>query len=402
MYNVIMHKRQWFRQDWGRILIVYLIWQGLVLLAAVGFTRDTILPFTPSYSRPQLIADSLLPPWLSHWAGFDGVHYITIVESGYFGTGGIQAFFPLYPALIWLLHQTGLPIILSGLIIAWVCTYFFLLLWWQELQARYGRRVAWWGLVIILILPGSFFLGAMYTESLFLVLLLAWWRTYQRGQYPLMTVIGIALTATRIVGVVAVAALVLDLLIQAWHNKAWSANLWHRLTWISLSSLGLLGYMAYLAWCFGDPLYFATVQSSFGAGRDASHLILLPQVLWRYAKMFYYGLPLSLKTYAIVLELGVSLAYLGGLIMTGWQNWRARGQIYPWYAWWFAVGAYLLPTLTGSFSSMPRYSLVCLVIAVALARWSAQNPRWGLLFACLSGLMMMFNALLFLQGFWLA
>jgi hypothetical protein len=215
-------------------------------------------------------------------------------------------------------------------------------------------------------------------------------------------VLGVGLSATRIIGVLAVGAVGVDFLGKKIKEKRLDRRAVIDLLLIGMGVSGLVAYMIYLGGRFGDPLLFSSVQSSFGSGRDTSHLVLLPQVFFRYAKMFYYGLPWDLKTYAIVQELTLSLIYLGGLVMTGWRNYQMKKEIYPWSWWLFSVGAYLVPPLTGNLSSMTRYTLVCLVVVVAAGRFFAKRGFYGVGLLSGSGVIMLINLLLFVQGFWVA
>lgn len=386
-----------------QISIIYGCWWGLLLLLAAIFATDTILPFTPTYASVENVTQSGLPAALARWGGFDGVHYYSIAAHGYQSARGIQAFFPLYPLLVALIGSLLPNYILSGVLLAGCCSLIFLLLTHQYLRQNYSPRLAWWWLAVWLTNPASFFLVSFYTESLFLLLLFLTWLTYKNKAYRWSGFWGMLLTASRVVGVVAVAVLVLAYLYRAYKTQ----QLFTRQTlvqalYLGSGVLGLLAYCLYLWWQFADPLLFVHVQNDFGAGRQTDSLVLLPQVLWRYGKMFYYGLPLNSKTYAIVQELILSVT--GGLILiiTGWQNYRDLKPFYPWEWWLFSVGAFMLPTLTGSFSSMPRYLLVCLVIPLFFSRLGNKRPLLGVVGLTLSALLLSVNLLLFIAGLWVA
>jgi len=204
------------------------------------------------------------------------------------------------------------------------------------------------------------------------------------------------------VGVIAVSAIIVEHLYHAWQEHYLTKlETWLTVGIISLGCLGLVTYMVYLGINFGDPLYFMTVQSSFGAGRETSHLILLPQVYYRYAKMFIIGLPWDWKTYAIAQELILSTLYLLGLGCALWENYR-RQEVYPWSWLLFSAGAFIVPTLTGNFSSMPRYLLVCLVINILMSKYLHQKRWQTTLFYLVCGSLMLINLLLFVQGYWVS
>ena len=85
------------------------------------------------------------------------------------------------------------------------------------------------------------------------------------------------------------------------------------ITVVSLTLLGLGSYMFYLWRVFGDPLYFFHLQSEFGAGRQEG-IILLPQVIWRYIKIFM-TVPHDWKFFSFIQEFIFSLVTLGSLLI---------------------------------------------------------------------------------------
>jgi hypothetical protein len=160
--------------------------------------------------------------------------------------------------------------------------------------------------------------------------------------------------------------------------------------------------MAYLQLEFSDPLYFLTVQSEFGAGRQ-SQLITLPQVVWRYLKILWTTRPFDLKYFIYVQEFVLSLGAGLALLAMAYRSWRQRAnskQLLIWIPYLLFAGiAYALPTLTGNFSSMPRYLLACFVLFIYIGQW-----RWPyfFLYLTISGLLLIINLLLFTQGYWVA
>ncbi len=392
-----------FSYSWFKILLLFITWQVTLVCFAHIFTQGHLLPFTPSYPGFEFLAQLHSSPLIYRWAGFDGYHYLTIAREGYLQTGGVQAFFPLYPLLIRFLTPVFFSPLLAGLFISSLSFYGFLLLGYQLLQKKYHSNIAWWFILIFLFSPASFFFIALYSESLFLFLTMATFYAYYHRHYPLVAFFGFLLSATRIIGILVPLAIGLDYLYHLYRSRqAIKLTQIKPLFFISLSFLGLFSYMLYLWHHFNDPLYFRTVQQMFASGRETSRFILLPQVYFRYFKMFYFGLPSTWKTYAIVQEFILTTFYLFGLIYTFWQNLRLRRLIYPWSWWIFSALAFIVPTMTGNFSSMTRYVLVSFVVTILLAKLYSRHPRLGFIFSFLSFIILLLNLLLFLQGFWVA
>ena len=92
----------------------------------------------------------------------------------------------------------------------------------------------------------------------------------------------------------------------------------------------------------------------------------------------------------------MSMIVLGIL---GYWTWKYRKSTEQIAVLVFSWGAFLLPTFTGSFSSMPRYVMVCLPIYFLLA----QLPKkWWLASISVMTFLLIVNTILFIQGYWIA
>lgn len=383
---------------------LFIIWLIIIFGLSTFFTQDLLLPFAPSYAGSEILAAN--SPWktLARLSGFDGIHYYHIIEQGYQNIAGVQAFFPLYPLLIKLLASIiPLSPIVIGVSISIICFYLFLRWSFNDLRQDYSAKIAWWWVWIWLSFPSSFFLFCFYTESLFLLLLWLAFRAYQRRHFGKLLLFGGLLSATRLVGAVAITAIALDFLYQSWQQKTYRQLVfWRQLLIIAVSNWGLVAYGLYLQITFGDPLLFVHVQSVHFSGRQTDKLITIPQVIYRYGKMFFANIPLSWKTYALTQEFIFSLLALALLIIIAIKAWREKKMPLPLVWWLFSVGAFVLPTLTGSFASMPRYLLACICLPAFLAIIFAQKKIWGQIFLLCCWCLLSINLLLFIAGLWVA
>jgi hypothetical protein len=387
------------------ILLLLVGWRSVLFL--LGIVAHYVVPYKPSFPYAEtLLLSRPLPQWLVSWANFDGVHYLTIIEKGYIGTGLIQAFFPLFPISIKILSLLPIDPVIIGLCISNAAFIAVSFLFYKYLAAK-DLQLAKWSLFAFLLFPTSFFLGAFYTESLFLLLIIASLWSAEKKKWLYAALFAGLASATRIVGIFLIPALLLELLQQHSNPKK---HLFKQLTDISLyiktltnhfkeivliglGSLGLIAYMVYLQLNFNDPFYFFHVQSEFGGGRQES-LVLLPQVIWRYVKIFITYRPFDLKYFAFVQEFVLTaLAYLGLIF-------AAKNVRWSWTL--FGLLAITLPTLTGTFSSMPRYVLAALPIFVLFGEMlSKKNNIWKIILG-ISALLLVCNTLLFIQGYWVA
>jgi len=230
---------------------------------------------------------------LNFW---DAGWYKHIIQNGYclepFGDEGGDAanwaFFPLLPMIVGFFHKlTGLEIYLvastiSTLFLAAliVITFHYIM----ETRESVGEAV---GVSMVLSFgPYSLYFSMLYTESLYLLLLMLVLYFLQKEKYLAMGIAGALLSGTRNTGVMVVFAVgvkvladycmsakeqkgVLDFIKVTFRN-------WKLVLGVCLIPLGLFAFMAYLGWKMGDPLAFLHVQVAWG-GEIGNPLA----VLWR-------------------------------------------------------------------------------------------------------------------------
>lgn len=395
------------------VLKLFFLLQLVVVFS--WFLGEKFLPMRETFSGKGL-GEMISQPLVWSRANFDGFHYTKIARDGYQYLQ--QAFFPFYPKLIKFFQPVFRSFIVSGIFIS---SLFFLLFLWlmKKLLEEEGEKeeAIKKTLLFLVLFPTSFYFVSVYTESLFLflVLLSFWWA--KRKQWLLAGLTAGLASYTRLVGIFLFPALVYEYYQSESKRKMKERLLAARkalieklsfkyllyffksrwphfknLTFLSLSSWGLLSYMYYLKRTTSDWFYFARVQPDFGAQRSVNKLIMLYQVFWRYFKMIT---DINLiKTYAyfnVWLEFLIALLFLVLLIL-GWLVFEIRRS---WMI--FASLAYLLPTLTGTFSSMPRYVLVCFPCFLVLAK--LKLPKIVYL---ISGALLLLCTALFVRGYWVA
>lgn len=344
----------------------------------------------------------VVSPWFWSWSNFDGEHYLAIAQHGY--GNGEQAFFPLYTILmkilVWPWKESIFHLQIAGLIISNISFFVGLIGLWKLVRLDYKKNIAITVSILLLVFPTSFYFGSVYTEGLFFVLFV--WSFYfaRRGWWLSAGIIGAFATAARFTGIVLLPALIVEWCIQ---NKTQSAKLKSKnykrvivenLLALSLIPFGLLSYMYYLGQTTGDPLAFLHTLTWFGEQRSGTP-ILLPQVFWRYLKILIdapVGNPIF---FTILLEVITGVLFLSVSIL-GFVKLRLS------YALWLFLG-YILPTLSGSFSSLPRYVLP-LFPGFILFGIFVERQRYfvkAIVFACLF-LVLGIATALFTSGYWVS
>lgn len=325
----------------------------------------------------------ILNPYLWSWANFDGEHYMSIAKMGY--SNGEQAFFPLYPLLIKLLNGnvTFLVIISSALF------YFALLGIYKLVSLDFSSKIAKYTILLILFFPTSFYFSAIYTESLFLCLSVWSFYFFRKEKYLFSGLLGLLTSATRVVGIALLPAYFLYTLVKEKKLKVNNLPLF-------IIPAGIMSYMYYSYIKWGDFIKFFNVASSFGEQRS-DHLILLPQVFYRYIFKIIPNLTWSYfpVVFTTLLEVGVATLFLY-LILIGFRKIKLDYWIYM-------LLIYIIPTLSGSFSSLPRYVVVSFPAFIVLSLYIERlNKYMRIGIYVIMAIIAVIAQMLFVQGYFVS
>lgn len=381
------------RKEIFKIFCFFILW--LFFLSLVSFLAGRLFAYKPTFAYAYEFSKYGLSSFFNKMASFDGVHYLGISENGYLNTGLVQAFFPFYPFLMRSVYFFVNNHLISGLIISHVFALLSFYAFYYLVKMDTGKKIAKLSLIVFAFFVSSFYLRSLYSESLFLTLIFACLIAGKKKLYFVAGLLGALASATRVVGIFIWPSLLLLVFLQD-RTKFWAYLA------VSLSALGLLAYMAYLYKYFADPLYFFHVQEQFGASRQSSQLVSYPRVVWRYLKIFWTVRPIDWKFYAYAQEFLLSLLSLAGLIMASWETFKKKIKL-NWAYLFFAWTVYILPTLTGNFSSMPRYLLACFPLFIYIAIFLERKPWiWRFFYLTISLIFLIINLILFTQGYWVA
>lgn len=394
----------------GFIIASFAIWRALLFVVA-GFGAS-FWAFLPRFPYSEIfLTNSGYPSWIWSWANFDGVHYLTIAKSGYWAQF-TQVFFPLFPILLGFVDKILFFVnpIINGLLISNFCLFIALVIFSKLLFIDYKSNHIKWMILFVLIIPASFYFGSLYTESLFFLFVISSFLAARKKRWWLSGILGALASATRLVGI-----FLLPALLWEWYKDKYkvqsskfkvaanSLNPYHKFLNFAfcilhspilyLVPLGLVAYMVYLQIAFGDWLYFWHVQPVFGGERSGSSIILLPQVIWRYIKILT-SIPIAKESFWIpLLELTSTISTIVLLLIAHIRKVRLSYLIFSWFA-------VLTPTLTGTFSSMPRYILVAFPIFIVLGLIKSRPFKILLSVICL--MLSVILTILFTRGHWVS
>jgi len=266
---------------WSRVAILAVaVYAGLTVGTGGIPGRNAARYDAPALTHPLGgLGDMLLSP-LARW---DAVWYLSIADSGYGeGESPRTAFFPLYPLLARGVAELGGgsrgALLVASYIVALAALLGALLLLYRLVCLELGRRVAAPTLLLLCAFPGSLFLGAPYSESLFLLASVGAFHAARTGRWAWAGAAAAAASGTRSAGVLLLLPLAVLYLYGPRGDRpdepspgrdGWVRSLRpvHAIRaeagWLLLAPAGLLAYAAYLGAAQGDPLGFASVQESW-------------------------------------------------------------------------------------------------------------------------------------------
>ena len=183
------------------------------------------------------------------WARWDSSFFLQIAESGY-ERAEQAAFFPAYPALVGLAGRLLLGhYVLAGVVVSLACALGAFVLLERLAEDRLGADGARRAVLYLAVFPTSLFLGAVYAESLFLLLALAAFALAERGRFLAAGVAAGACLLTRPTGL----ALLAGVAVLAWPSARALARL--------AVALPIGALYPLLLWReLGDPWAFARAQ----------------------------------------------------------------------------------------------------------------------------------------------
>lgn len=348
------------------------------------------LPFYPAQLPDQFLPDH---PVLDGWARWDTAHYVALARFGYSPEnpshdGGL-GFLPLYSllmrGLVWAagVEPTEAAYAVTGIVIANIAFLIVVALFARISSQLLSGHTAIYPVILLCLMPYSFFLNAAYSESLFLAICLGSLLLALQGRWIPAGLVGMFASLTRLAGL----ALVPALLWGAWKDDVRG---WRLIGTGLLPAGGFAVYSLYTEIWHDDPLAYFTAQQNWGGWQehvrfyidlfidrpkealfgDPRHLIIIANVLL--ALVFLVLLPLVWKRLPPVVAMFTVVIVVAHAVVT-----------------WVSLGRYLLPAFG-----------VYLVLGAMIA-----SPRWSgwardVLFALLAILLTTLTVL-FSRGFWI-
>jgi len=403
------------------LFLFFFVWRLFDLL--IAFIIPRFIPYLGFFPYGEIFKEYGLPTFISSFANFDGAQYLTLVREGY--NTYTQAYFPLYFLLVKavaLLFPTPNAIrahndMLSAILVSNVCFVLGLMLFKKYLKSllsveaghapslHKNNNTVLWIIVFLLLFPTSFFFGAVYTEGLFFFLCIGSLYFLKKKNYWLAGLFSALSSATRLMGIFLIIPFFISQMSEIKGQKLKSKiKSFKMLSFVFSPLMGFLLYAGYLWKTVGDPLFFFRVQPVFGANRS-TNLILLPQVYFRYLKIFFTA-NWNFQYFISLVEFVIFSFVFIILILDLIKNFSTKSRSpfgrklinYERIALnIFSFINLILPTLTGTFSSIPRYSLMSLSFFLFLGEM--KNKQVKTLIAILFFILHMVLLGFFIQGY---
>lgn len=241
--------------------IRYCMWVFLGLrvgLSVVSLAGVGLLPgIDNSVGPPGWPAMEITPGWhnlVTAWERFDALWFLRIATAGYVDGDGSAVFFPLFPLLI-----RGLSPILGGhplaaaFLVSHAAAFGSMVALYFLTAGEFEERTARRAVLYLALFPTSFFLLAPYSESLFLLLVLASLWAARRRWWWAAGLAGAGASATRNLGVLLVVPLAVEAVHQ-WRERRDRRALLLSLLWSAVAAAGAVAYLVYWRSSAGDFL----------------------------------------------------------------------------------------------------------------------------------------------------
>ena len=307
------------------------------------------------------------------WARWDSDFFLRIAQNGYDTTSA--AFHPLYPALVAGLGRVFFGhYVLAGLVVSLLCCLgsFFLLLRLAEEQL--GVDGALRSVLYLAVFPMSLFLQAVYSESLFLLLVLAAFALGERERFAGAGALAGLAILTRAAGIALLPALAL----LAWRHR----DRLRSLGGVALAIPVAAVYPLVLWQQVGDPWAFSDAQ-------DRWHRHLSPAGpfggIWSGAVSAWRGLEQLVVGHGThvaganpmhaAAENLQAFAFLVLFVVLTIVAWRRFGAPYGLFAAASLAIPLSYPSSRWPLLSLPRFGLVVFPLFLALAALTSARPR---------------------------
>jgi len=333
-----------------------LLWTTLLkaCVIAVIYLGYSFFPFNlPNYRANFIYPPGEAPDLWTPLKTWDGQIYLSLADQGYHPHEFTNAFYPLFPFLVRIAGlAAGGNNLMGGLLFSHFLTFLAVSYLYRMARENYGERGAFYGCLFLLAFPTGFFLGLLYSESLFLALAAGYFYYWGQKKTGPTAFCAFLLPLSRPTGILVLLPALIAALDARQRARPWVSK------WLPVAGL-LVGYAAYFGWMrmmTGDAFAAFEAEKSFIAYFDIKNL--------------FHPLDWFFQTF---LKLDPSLPFTPILLLNRvffvlflWALWASRDFLTrPFFAYCLVLG--LVPALSGAMVTYLRYLLVLFPLFPALA-----------------------------------
>jgi Gpi18-like mannosyltransferase len=277
---------EWFAKQCAALAAEYKFIPSILFLVVISRLVITLIAVMTLMLIRNQPPDPNSLTWL--WSKWDAGHFLDVAKHGYMNATEERffiVFFPLYPFLIRMLagiirSYEWAGVALSNLCLAVAAIYLYLLV-----KLDFNHRIARNSVLSLLIFPVSFFLGVVYSDSLFLALSIMTIYYARTGKWYYAGLCGCLASLTRNFGVLLLVPVMIEFALTAGLTEKFKRGELLQIgaeckkgLVLLLIPLGLGGYLLINRIVTGDCFTFLTYQRehwSNGFGFFADNLVTI-------------------------------------------------------------------------------------------------------------------------------
>jgi len=374
------------------IIGVFLSWRIIIFLLAIP--AFFFLPLHSGFT--SLSSSNYFHNFFSMWANFNGANFLTMAAHGNTIPGYLGVFYSFAPVFPWLINTLNLVVhnyLASGLIISNLAFFLALYFLYQLFRLDYKEEISKLAIFIILIFPTAFFFGSIYAESVFLLFSVLTFYFARKHDFLLAGTFAALTTLTNVFGIFLWPALALEFYLA--YGKKINKTFFLELSWLTIPLLVLVSYLRLQFFRTGASVVTVFTQAIVGPSQVTDKIVLIYQVFFRYAKMLVFIDHRDPLFISVLLEFLIGFGFLVLLV-------SSIKKIRPSY-WLYCLPIYFLPTLTGTFSGLPRFVLVLFPLIPFLATLLDRcHPYLRYLYFLISIIFSFLAISLFTRGYFVA
>lgn len=291
------------------------------VLSHIVFESSLIQAVYDPFHGKNYIWDFSKHLWLNIWGRWDTGWYLDIAKNWYSTVPNAAgqtnyAFFPFYPLLIKLLGIFIGNYYIAGLIISNISLIIACIFLYKLVRIDYEHKIAIRTITFLFLFPSAFILSGVFTEALFLALIIMCFYYARKENWRLAGILGFLLSLTRNIGVV----IILPLLYEYLKERNFRIKkIKPDIVFLLLIPLGLFVFAVYNYFSTGDFLFFLhTQQIGWGTTFRNPLGVLFGSIFWYILGRYGVGIEVFFNGIFSLLIITILLLFYRKLRFSYW------------------------------------------------------------------------------------